>query len=215
MALRTAPPPPKLAPKPGQVKVFRAIYKYTAKNADELSFEAGDLLYVKQPSHDQNWWTASCGNSTGLIPFNYVEERSEPVESPLHEAAKRGHLSFLAECLRHNVSVNALDKAGNTPLHWAARGGHLDCASALLGTPNVCVDVQNKLGDTPLHLAAWRGQAAMVALLLHHGAAQRALNGEGQLARHLAADADCAALLRPPSVTAAEDEEYGDDDDSD
>ncbi|XP_037083575.1 osteoclast-stimulating factor 1-like [Pollicipes pollicipes] len=213
MALRPAPPPPKLAPKPGQVKVFRAIYKYTAQNADELSFEAGDLLYIREPSADQTWWTASCGSSTGLIPYNYVEERSEPVESPLHEAAKRGHLTFLTECLRHNVSVNGLDKAGNTALHWAARGGHLDCAQALLGTPRVCVSVQNKLGDTPLHLAAWRGQAPMVALLLRHGADQRALNGEGQLPRHLATAADCAALLRPPSIGAGD--EYGDEDDSD
>lgn len=71
-----------------------------------------------------------------------VEERSEPVESPLHEAAKRGHLSLLTECLRHNVSVNGLDKAGNTPLHWAARGGHLECAEALLAAPNVAVNVQ-------------------------------------------------------------------------
>ena len=71
-----------------------------------------------------------------------VEERSELVESPLHEAAKRGHLSFLRDCLSHRVSVNGLDKAGNTALHWAARGGHLDCAEALLAAPRVCLDVQ-------------------------------------------------------------------------
>lgn len=76
---------------------------------------------------------------------------------------------------------------------------------------------QNRLGDTALHLAAWRGRAALVALLLRHGADQRATNAEGQLARHLARDADCAALLRPPSVSSAagDADDYGGDDDSD
>ena len=72
---------------------------------------------------------------------------------------------------------------------------------------------QNKLGDTPLHLAAWRGQAAMVALLLRHGADQHVANGEHRLPRQLAQEADCAALLRPRSVPAADD--YGQDSDSD
>ncbi|XP_043229485.1 osteoclast-stimulating factor 1-like isoform X1 [Amphibalanus amphitrite] len=212
MALRAAPPPPKLAPKPGSVKVYRAIYKYTAQSEDELSFEAGDLLYVKEPSADQVWWTASCGTKTGLVPYNYVEERSEPLESPLHEAAKRGHLSFLQDCLRHRVSVNGLDKAGNTALHWAARGGHLECAEALLAVPTVCVNVQNKLGDTALHLAAWRGQAEMVSLLLRHGADQSVCNGQQQRPADLAQSASCAALLRPRSCT---DDDYGVESDSD
>ena len=43
----------------------------SCRQEDELTFEAGDLLYVKEPSADQVWWTASCGNSTGLVPYNY------------------------------------------------------------------------------------------------------------------------------------------------
>ncbi len=36
----------------------------------------------------------------------------------MHEAAKRGNVEFLKECLENKVSVNSLDQASNTPLHW-------------------------------------------------------------------------------------------------
>ncbi|KAH3839155.1 hypothetical protein DPMN_112579 [Dreissena polymorpha] len=133
------PPPP--VPKPGHVKVVRALYKYDAQQNDELSFEEGELLYIQDMSN-KDWWKARCGNKSGLIPSNYVEENMETVDCPLHEAAKRGNIDFLQECLRNQVSVNALDKAGSTALHWAAHGGHVECMKALLGVPNCQVSVQ-------------------------------------------------------------------------
>lgn len=124
-----------------------------------------------------------------------VEENTESIDHPLHEAAKRGNINFLIECLNNKVcdgffpqstlnailnyvhffkqkkkvSVNGLDKAGSTALHWAARGGHLECVVKLLEVPNVQVNVQNKLGDTPLHSAAWKGHSEIVKLLLQKG----------------------------------------------
>jgi hypothetical protein len=84
----------------GQVRVVRALYKYTAQyvstvtslnmtlavrlylcnlfhshisllQPDELSFQEGDLLYVIDEVTDPNWWKARCGNQIGLIPSNY------------------------------------------------------------------------------------------------------------------------------------------------
>ena len=37
-------------------------------------------------------------------------EKMESVDNPLHEAAKRGNLAYVQECIRNGVSVNALDK---------------------------------------------------------------------------------------------------------
>ncbi|PNF36034.1 Osteoclast-stimulating factor 1 [Cryptotermes secundus] len=161
--------PPKPAPKPGRVRVVRALYKYTAQYPDELSFQEGDLLYVFDEVTDPDWWKARCGNQTGLIPSNYVESQTEEVEQPLHEAARRGNLDFMRQCLQQGVSGTGLDSAGNTPLYWASHAGHLDCVRELLALPRPAVNAQNVLGDTPLHVAASRGHLEVVELLLSHG----------------------------------------------
>ena len=50
-----------------------------------------------------------------------VEENTENYVNPMHDAAKRGNIEFLKECLDNKVSANSLDKAGNTPLHWVKK----------------------------------------------------------------------------------------------
>lgn len=90
----------------------------------------------------------------------------EAIDNPMHEAAKRGNLLFLQECLANGVSVNGLDKAASTPLYWAAHGGHAECVKTLLSVPNITINAQNKLGDTALHACAWKGHPECVRLLL-------------------------------------------------
>lgn len=210
---RPAPPPPK----PGTVKVFRAQYRYNAQQADELSFEEGDLLYVFDMSSDPNWWKARCGRRSGLIPSNYVEENAEEVLHPLHESAKRGNMKFLEECLANKVSVNSLDKAGCAALHWAAHGGHTECAQILLSMPGIEVNVQNKLGDTPLHSAAWKGHSNIVQMLLASGADKSVKNEEGKTPLDLASDPEVISLLQAStraSLSADANEYLGSDGDS-
>ena len=117
-------------------------------------------------------------------------DKSETVDNPLHEAAKRGNLPMVLECLANRVSVNGLDKvthavfplhpllmccvkSGSTALHWAARCGHEECVGALLDAPGIEINVQNKIGDTPLHSAAWKGSPSVVSLLLEKGRCAR------------------------------------------
>lgn len=82
------------------------------------------------------------------------------VEYPLHEAAKRGNVELLQECLQNKVthlplhlprmqcislkvSVNSLDKSGSTALYWAAHGGHDEVIRLLLSfTPNLSISSQ-------------------------------------------------------------------------
>lgn len=197
MPQRPAPPPPK---KPNTVlKVVKAIYPYSATRADEVSFNEGDQLYIiSEP--EVGWFRARVGHpergASGLIPANYVEENTETVENPLHEAAKRGNLEFLTDCLANKLSPNGLDYAGCTPLHWAAAGGYLECVKALLLEANIVLDVQNKMGDTPLHQSAWKGQAACVELLLEAGAKSDIKNNESRTPFCLARDPATQALLR-------------------
>lgn len=162
--------PPKPGPKPGQVRVVRALYNYTAQQPDELSFKGGDLLYVFDQVTDKNWWKARCGNRTGVIPSNYVEYQTEMVETPLHDAARRGNMNFLQECLKQGVSPTGLDSVGNTPLYWACSGGHIDCVMELLEQSNPPINAKNKVGDTPLHAAAAHDHVDVVKLLVEKGA---------------------------------------------
>lgn len=194
---RPAPPPPK----PGSVKVFRALYDYNAQQQDELSFEEGDLLYVFDMTSDPNWWKARCNRRSGLIPSNYVAENATEVLHPLHESAKRGNLQILEECLSNKVSVNSLDKAGCTALHWAAHGGHTECVRILLSVPGVQIDVVNKLGDTPLHESAWKGHGDIVRMLLAAGADKSVKNKDGKTALELTSDPEAMAALKTPLRT--------------
>jgi len=47
------------------------MFKYTATQPDELSFEEGDTLYITDSSDPNGWWKAKCNNRSGLIPSNY------------------------------------------------------------------------------------------------------------------------------------------------
>uniref|UniRef100_A0A4W5KTY6 Osteoclast-stimulating factor 1 n=1 Tax=Hucho hucho TaxID=62062 RepID=A0A4W5KTY6_9TELE len=169
-------PPPKPA-KPGQVKVFRAMFTFDPRTPDELYFEEGDILYISDTS-DSNWWKGTCRGRTGLIPSNY------------------GNLSWLRECLENNVGINGLDKAGNTALYWGCHGGHKDVVEILLGQSNVELNQQNKLGDTALHAAAWKGYSDIVEMLLKKNARMDIKNIEKKLALEMATNAQCASLIK-------------------
>uniref|UniRef100_A0A8I5R2N3 Osteoclast-stimulating factor 1 n=1 Tax=Papio anubis TaxID=9555 RepID=A0A8I5R2N3_PAPAN len=192
-------PPPKPV-KPGQVKVFRALYTFEPRTPDELYFEEGDIIYITDMS-DTNWWKGTSKGRTGLIPSNYVAEQAESIDNPLHEAAKRGNLSWLRECLDNRVGVNGLDKAGSTALYWACHGGHKDIVEMLFTQPNIELNQQNKLGDTALHAAAWKGYADIVQLLLAKGARTDLRNNEKKLAFDMATNAACASLLKKKQGT--------------
>ncbi|KAB0368812.1 hypothetical protein FD755_019846 [Muntiacus reevesi] len=128
-------------------------------------------------------------------------KQAESIDNPLHEAAKRGNLSWLRECLDNRVGVNGLDKAGSTALYWACHGGHKDIVEMLFTQPNIELNQQNKLGDTALHAAAWKGYADIVQLLLAKGARTDLRNNEKKLALDMATNAACASLLKKKQGT--------------
>jgi len=209
MSHRPAPPPPS---RPGQVQVVKAVYPYTAQRGDELSFEEGDLLYIIEKNDSSGWWKARVGDVTGLIPSNYVDEHTETIENPLHEAAKRGNFDFLTECLTNKISVNGFDKSGSTALHWAAYSGHLECVIQLLNTPRVSIDVQNKLGDTALHNAAWKGHADIIEELLRKGANKDLKNNDNKKPYDMARNPNASRLLKDVRSSTGN---YGEDDEED
>uniref|UniRef100_A0A8C5H6D7 Osteoclast-stimulating factor 1 n=1 Tax=Gouania willdenowi TaxID=441366 RepID=A0A8C5H6D7_GOUWI len=166
----------------GQVKVFRAMFTFDPRTVSAFS--------------DSNWWKGTCRGRTGLIPSNYVTERAESIDNPMHEAAKRGNLSWLRECLESKVGINGLDKAGNTALYWGCHGGHKEVVELLLCQPSVELNQRNKLGDTALHAAAWKGYSDIVEMLLNKNARTDIRNNEKKLALDMATNAQAASLLK-------------------
>lgn len=67
--MSSAPPPPRASRRKKTVRTVRAIYAYTAQQADELTFPEGALLYVLRD--DGDWWECRCGHQQGLVPSNY------------------------------------------------------------------------------------------------------------------------------------------------
>ncbi|KAL6729900.1 hypothetical protein Aduo_000909 [Ancylostoma duodenale] len=161
-----------------------------------MSFTEGDLLYVSDRGPNDDWLPATCGGRKGLVPANYVvSENVEELSNPLHEAARRGNLLFLKECIGNQVSVNSLDKSGSTALYWACHGGHVEVVKYLLQLPAVTISSQNKLGDTPLHAASWKGHKECVELMINSGANTWIRNRDQKLPIDVAKDAEIAGLI--------------------
>mmetsp|Transcript_14000 Transcript_14000/g.42272 ORF Transcript_14000/g.42272 Transcript_14000/m.42272 type:complete len:181 (+) Transcript_14000:154-696(+) len=88
--------------------------------------------------------------------------------TPLHYAARAGHLDCAKLLLQNGCDINKQTRAGGaTALHRAAYMGHLDVTHLLLSS-GADVVLQDADGMTPLHKAASRGHAAVCEALLRH-----------------------------------------------
>ena len=65
-------PEPAAASDPGQGR-FRAIYTYTASDADEVSFSEGDVIVGAIIAEGWMKGTVESTGLSGLLPSNYVE----------------------------------------------------------------------------------------------------------------------------------------------
>ncbi|KAI9907455.1 hypothetical protein PsorP6_004091 [Peronosclerospora sorghi] len=106
-------------------------------------------------------------------------------QTPLHLASRKGHNHVVELLLRHHAAANLPDEDGNTALHYAA---NLETVEVLLDSAfQTNANVPNRRGRTPLHIAAARGDVAVVACLLRHGAEPEIVDDQGQNAFHHAA----------------------------
>eukprot|EP00798_Chlamydomonas_sp_ICE-L_P031424 gene31424-6599_t len=141
----------------------------------------------------------SRGLDGDALVVKYMSSEAKGSLSPLMLAAKHGHSEVLEYMLQRSesaawfywsaleVGIWGLDEQGRTALHHAVQWGHAACCSVLLReaplpTAKVVkknirltkdtryVDAPDVLGWVPLHYAAYKGNMAVVAVLLSSGA---------------------------------------------
>ena len=59
----------------GERVTLKALYDFTARVPNELTFKAGDLIILID-KHESGMWKGELNDTIGLFPYNFVEEVS-------------------------------------------------------------------------------------------------------------------------------------------
>ena len=98
-----------------------------------------------------------------------VEERGpRTLDTPLHEAAIRGHERIIQLLLSHKADVNSRSRIESTPLLCASQEGHLAIVVTLLQAGADPLLPQDD-GALPIHMAAHRNHVEVVRILIEQG----------------------------------------------
>ncbi|TSO67474.1 Intersectin-2 [Bagarius yarrelli] len=85
---------------------FKALYPFTARNDEELSFEAGDIIEVDETvEREQGWLYGSLQEKMGWFPESYVEK--QPPETPSKAALKPQALLPASRGLNNGAGQNS------------------------------------------------------------------------------------------------------------
>jgi hypothetical protein len=85
--------------------------------------------------------------------------------TPLHYAARNGHIEIIRLLLQNGAVVNAKNNCGSTPLHWAASHGHVDILHLLVEN-GANLEAQDNGGSRALHDAADEGHLPFIQELI-------------------------------------------------
>nr|QQY02505.1 transient receptor potential cation channel 3 [Cryptocotyle lingua] len=92
-------------------------------------------------------------------------------DTPLHVAAKNGHLDIVKLLLENGANVSSKNEKERTAFHNAAKYGRLNIARHLLEHAPSLVSERDEDGSSAIHLAAASGHVDLLELLLDAGAA--------------------------------------------
>jgi len=133
-------------------------------------------------------WSRNPDAMSKFLIINGVEinPKERTAYTPLHNAARQGHLALVENLVHSGAQVNRLDEDGYTPLNFAIINKNPDIVKYLVDHGAFLNMQDNVLGNTELHLAATRGCPEIVGFLLKNGADVTLKNNEGKTALDLA-----------------------------
>ena len=149
-------------------------------------------------SHDESHLTSAIDGDALRICDPVSNDLSSPGVSPLHTAAKRGHVNIVRLLLEHDADCNVQDDDSLTPLMHAIIGGYEEVVGLLLshGAGVQFADYHNR---SALHLAVIHRRDRLLKMLLRHCRGDRAvidgLTREGKTPLHIAVDTDFEAAV--------------------
>lgn len=116
--------------------------------------------------------------------------------TPLHIAAKQGHVESVKQLHAEGAHLEALSVYGKTPLHLAIQSGHLPVINELIER-GASLSAVTLYGDNPIHLAIKYVQSPSVLERLIHSVDELSqINFDGLTPVHLAAQHGQLETLR-------------------
>ncbi|XP_037070457.1 integrin-linked protein kinase homolog pat-4-like [Pollicipes pollicipes] len=100
--------------------------------------------------------------------------------SPLHWAAKYGHVGIVEMLIQRGARIGATNMGDDTPLHLAAAHGHRPVVQLLLRS-KADVNLTNEHGNTPLHYACFWSYQGIADDLIQAGALVTIANRFGKM----------------------------------
>ncbi|XP_046529979.1 ankyrin repeat and SOCS box protein 9 isoform X2 [Equus quagga] len=113
-----------------------------------------------------------------LLQHGASPRPASDLASPIHEAAKRGHVECIESLAAHGGDIDHNISHLGTPLYLACENQQIACAKKLLES-GASVN-QGRGLDSPLHTVARASNGELARLLMDYGADTQARNAEGK-----------------------------------
>ena len=113
----------------------------------------------------------------------HVNDRGGRGVTPMHVAARAGHVDILSILHEHGADLEGRVINGQSPLHRALMGEKLEAAKCLLDY-GADINARTDDGRTPLYQAAYYGKLESTRMLLEHGARVDAQTDNGETPLH-------------------------------
>jgi ankyrin repeat protein len=154
----------------GETPLFEAVRG--KQDVAALLIARGADVNARRPGRaDTPLHFATTGAAAQLLLDNgaELEARDPSGATPLHWAARFGHVEVIGVLIAAGADVNCRRASEETPLHETTRWGTAAAADALLAA-GAQVNAKDREERIPLHMAAWRGRNDVVKLLIEAGA---------------------------------------------